>query len=68
MQDVIADIQGKTSLLTDSSIDLFLKIIEENSEFSYFNPACYTGYSSLIETGNESDRDMQIIGGNASRH
>ena len=68
VQDVIADIQGKTSLLTDSSIELFLKIIEENSEFSHFNPTCYTGYSSPIEPCNESDRDMHIIGGNASRH
>ena len=68
MQDVFADAQGKTSFLTDSSIDLFLKFIEANSEFSHFNPACYTGYTSLIEPCNESDRDMQIIGGNACRH
>ena len=63
---MIVDILMSESLLNDTSIDLFLNIVEEYSDFR-FHPTSYFAYYTYIEPCT-SGRYMQIIGGNQNRH
>lgn len=57
IDEVIANILPRNSLLTDTSIDLFQIIVQENSNFK-FNPACYTGYYYYIKPCDPQQKDM----------
>lgn len=65
VEEVEANVLSPGNLLTDSSIDLFQNIIQENSDFRC-NPASYTAYHNCIKPCNPLQRDIQIIGGNVS--
>ena len=66
VQEVVDDVLHPTNLLNDTSSDLFRIIVHENTDF-YFNPTSYFAYYTFIKP-RRLDKDMHIIGGNATRH
>lgn len=67
VEEIIVYVSHPTSFLTDSCIDLFQNILQEHTTFQC-NPASYSAYFKYIEPCCSGRNDLQIIGGNKSRH
>ncbi|CAG5102979.1 Protein of unknown function [Cotesia congregata] len=63
-EKVIDNVRDSETMLNDESIEYFLQILADNSDYNTF-PVFYTVISSL-KTPSDTNHDLQIVGGNTS--
>lgn len=66
IDDIQKDVISQTSLLNDTSIDRFLSVIDETTQFDTTS-ALWLVYNNFIVPSKMS-QDISIIGGNTYRH